>query len=75
MSAADDHPNNTPERRTQMRIQITSGGTVLDATLDDNATAHDFASLLPLTLPMDDLFNREKYVRLPRPLTAARLLR
>lgn len=53
-----------------MRIRVTSGETVLDATLDDNATARDFASLLPLTLQMDDLFKREKYGRLPRPLTA-----
>jgi hypothetical protein len=53
-----------------MRIRVTSGETVLDATLDDNATARDFASMLPLTLPMDDLFKREKYGRLPRPLTA-----
>ena len=41
-----------------MRIRVTSGETVLDATLDDNAT-RDFASLLPLTLQMADAF--EKY--------------
>ncbi|WTV98030.1 cyclophilin-like fold protein [Streptomyces sp. NBC_00024] len=33
-----------------MRIRLTAGETVLNATLDDNATARDFASLLPLTL-------------------------
>ena len=53
-----------------MRIRLTARETVLTATLDDNATARDFASLLPLTLQMDDLFKREKYGRLPRPLTA-----
>ena len=53
-----------------MRIRLTAGATVLNATLDDNATARDFASLLPLTLQMDDLLKREKYGRLPRPLTA-----
>jgi hypothetical protein len=43
-----------------MRIRLTAGATVLNATLDDNATARGFASLLPLTLRMDDLFKREK---------------
>jgi hypothetical protein len=65
-----DNNNNTPESRTHMRIRLTAGETVLNATLDDNATARDFASLLPLTLQMNDLFNREKYGRLPRSLTA-----
>jgi hypothetical protein len=53
-----------------VRIRLTAGETVLNATLDDNATARDFASLLPLTLQMDDLLKREKYGRLPRSLTA-----
>ncbi|MBK6019107.1 cyclophilin-like fold protein [Streptomyces sp. MBT53] len=53
-----------------MRIRLTAGVTVLDAPLDDNATARDFASLLPLTLQMNDLFKREKYGHLPRSLTA-----
>ncbi|MET7465685.1 cyclophilin-like fold protein [Nonomuraea sp. NPDC005501] len=53
-----------------MRIRLTAGEIVLTATLDDNATARDFASLLPLTLQMDDLLTREKYGHLPRSLTA-----
>jgi hypothetical protein len=53
-----------------MRIRLTAGATVLDASLDDNATARDFALLLPLTLQMDDLFKREKFGRLPRSLAA-----
>ncbi|WP_405848946.1 cyclophilin-like fold protein [Streptomyces sp. NBC_01518] len=67
-SAADDHSYYTPESGTPMRIRLTAGETVLSATLDDNATARDFASLLPLTLHTDDLFKREKYGRLPRSL-------
>ena len=70
VSAADDHSYYTPESGTPMRIRLTAGEIVLDATLDDNATARDFASLLPLTLQMNDLFNREKYGHLPRSLTA-----
>ena len=69
-SAADDHTDNTPESKAHMRIRLTAGDTVLNATLDDNATARDFASLLPLTLRMDDLFKREKYGHLHRSLTA-----
>ncbi|MET7619624.1 cyclophilin-like fold protein [Streptomyces sp. NPDC005408] len=53
-----------------MRIRLTAGETVLDAALDDNATARDFASLLPLTLQKNDLFKREKYGPLPRSLAA-----
>jgi hypothetical protein len=66
--AVDAHSNNNPESRIHMRIRLTAGATVLDATLDDNATARDFASLLPLTLQMDDLFKREKFGHLPRSL-------
>ncbi|MFD4560912.1 cyclophilin-like fold protein [Streptomyces sp. NPDC058469] len=51
-----------------MRIRLTAGETVLSAILADNATARDFASLLPLTLQTDDLFKREKYGHLPRSL-------
>ncbi len=53
-----------------MRIRLTAAESVLDATLDDNATARDFASLLPLTLQMNDLFKREKYGHLSRSLAA-----
>jgi hypothetical protein len=38
------------------------------ATLADNATARDFATLLPATLSMGDLFGHEKPGTLPRPL-------
>ncbi|MFF7646197.1 cyclophilin-like fold protein [Streptomyces canus] len=52
------------------RIRLTTGDTDLSATLDDNATAHDFASLLPPRPQMNDLFEREKYGHLPRPPAA-----
>jgi hypothetical protein len=55
-----------------MRIRVTIGQTNLDATLLDNATARDFASLLPLTIHMMDLHGEEKYGPLPRPLSAGR---
>jgi hypothetical protein len=55
-------------RRDSMKIRFTIGHAVATATLDDNPTARDFASLLPVTLTMQDLFGREKPGPLPRTL-------
>lgn len=51
------------------KIRITVDDKVTTATLIDSETTRDFVSLLPLTLDMDDLFDREKYVNLPRPIS------
>jgi NADP-dependent 3-hydroxy acid dehydrogenase YdfG len=40
-----------------VRIRLTVGDHTATASLLDNETAHDFASLLPLTLAMHDLFH------------------
>ena len=53
-----------------MRIRLAINGRTATATLNDTPTARDFASLLPLTLDMQDLFGREKPGPLPRPLAA-----
>jgi hypothetical protein len=47
---------------------LTTGQEQATATLLDNAAARDFASLLPLTVTMHDLFGREKPGALPRAL-------
>ena len=52
-----------------MKIKITIGGRILTARLADNATAQDFASILPLHVTMKDLFGREKYGDLPKALS------
>ncbi len=39
-----------------MKIRIEVYGRTINATLADNEAARDFASLLPLTLTMNDLF-------------------
>jgi len=39
-------------------------------TMSDNAAAHAFAALLPLTLDMSDLNDNEKKARLPKALPA-----
>jgi hypothetical protein len=43
------------------RLRVTIGGRAIEATLADSDAARDFASLLPLTLAMNDLFRREKF--------------
>ena len=53
-----------------MQIRLTVDGQTATATLNDAPSARDFASLLPLTLNMQDLFGREKPGQLPRPLAA-----
>jgi hypothetical protein len=51
-----------------MQIRLAINGRTATATLNDTQIARDFASLLPLTLNMKDLFGREKPGQLPRPL-------
>lgn len=43
-----------------MNIRITIASTILEATLDDNPTARDFAELLPLTVTLEDFHSVEK---------------
>lgn len=52
-----------------MKIKINIGGKTLTASLADNKTARDFASVLPLNVTMNDLFGREKYGDLPKALS------
>jgi hypothetical protein len=57
------------QRTTNMKIRITIADKVVIASVADNATARDFVSLLPLNLSMKDLFGREKYGDLPKPVS------
>lgn len=52
-----------------MKIRITVNDRVITATLDDNETARDFLSLLPLTLTLEDYAGTEKIAYLSRKLT------
>jgi hypothetical protein len=53
-----------------MKIQMTVAGAVIaTATLDDNASAKDFALLLPLDLSLKDYAATEKIAGLPRKLS------
>jgi hypothetical protein len=53
----------------ETRLRITIGGKAIGAALADSDAARDFASLLPLTLTMNDLFRREKFATLPRAIS------
>lgn len=52
-----------------MKITMTFNGTTMTATLYDNPSARDFASMLPLDLRIEDFGGNEKIVHLPRKLT------
>jgi len=52
-----------------MKIRLTSNGKSMTAMLEDNPSAQDFFSLLPLTLTLDDYASTEKISYLPRKLS------
>jgi hypothetical protein len=52
-----------------MKIHIDVEGATIMATLDDSPAARDFASLLPLTLTLEDYNSTEKISNLPRRLS------
>jgi hypothetical protein len=54
-----------------MKIRMDVEGTVITATLEDNATSRDFVSLLPLTLTLQDYAATEKISDPPRKLSTA----
>jgi hypothetical protein len=54
-----------------MKIRMNVEGTVITATLDDNATSRDFVSLLPLSLTLQDYAATEKISDLPKRLSTA----
>ncbi|WP_416047437.1 cyclophilin-like fold protein [Cupriavidus basilensis] len=54
-----------------MKIRLSVDGQVVTATLYDNATARDFAALLPLSLTLEDYAVIERISDLPRKLATA----
>jgi hypothetical protein len=61
-------PNHGQEE-TIMKMRIAFNGHDFTATLYDNLSARDLASMLPLDLTIDDYSNNEKIAYLPRKLT------
>jgi hypothetical protein len=64
-TAQDSAPS---QDETSMKISIEFNGTSMTATLYDNPSARDFASMLPLDLTIDDYSSNEKIAYLPRKL-------
>ncbi|MGW7073014.1 cyclophilin-like fold protein [Streptomyces sp. NPDC054855] len=57
------------DRSTQMEIRVTIDGRPVGATLNDSPAARDLASLLPLTLYLEDFHGTERVADPPRKLT------
>jgi hypothetical protein len=57
------------QKGNTMKIRLTINGKQLNGTLVDSETARDFASLLPLTVTLEDHAGTEKIVYLPRKLS------
>ena len=54
-----------------MRVKITAAGSTLTAVLDDNPASRALWEMLPLELPMMDLYGREMCYRFPTALPTA----
>lgn len=54
---------------TNLRIRMSFDGRSMTAVLYDNPSAHDFYSMLPLDLTIEDYSNNEKIAHLPRKLS------
>lgn len=52
-----------------MRVRVVFGKQSFTATLEDNASAREFAAMLPLELTISDFGGNEKIAYLPRKLT------
>ena len=63
-------PGQSEQVVSSMKINIDVEGATITAILDDSPAARDFASLLPLTLTLDDYNSTEKISNLPRRLSA-----
>lgn len=66
--AASD-TSSAPSKEFPMKIRLVVGEQVATATLYDNPTAKDFASLLPLSLTLTDYDTIERVSDLPRKLS------
>lgn len=69
-----DSPASAPtpaskQEANPMKIRLTINGNSTTATLDDNPTAKDFLSMLPMTLTLDDYAATEKIAYPPRKLS------
>ncbi|TBW39896.1 hypothetical protein E0E54_01680 [Azotobacter chroococcum] len=69
-----DHPDTQApviRQENSMQISIEIEGTTITATLEDSEAARDFASLLPLSLTLEDYAATEKISDLPKRLSTS----
>lgn len=69
--SAESRPEGNDAGRENMKIQIRIGTQKFTATMEDNPSAKDFISMLPLTLTLEDYAATEKIAYLPRTLSTA----
>jgi hypothetical protein len=69
LSFAQQKNNPASQEPTDLRIRLTFNNQSMTATLYDNPSARDLASLLPLDLTIDNYASNEKIAYLPRKLT------
>ena len=67
-SSPDSAAPMNPQNIKSIRIRIMHGTSAFTATLEGSPTAADFASMLPLSLTLEDYASQEKMVSLPRKL-------
>ena len=68
-TASAAEPSQSSSEANTMKIRLTINGQSTTATLDDNPTARDFLSMLPLTLTLEDYASTEKIAYPPRKLS------
>lgn len=61
----DNNGNNEGENEMNRNMTIRVGGRSFTATLEDNPTTRAFATLLPMTVTMNEMNGNEKYYYLP----------
>lgn len=67
-TAAREAPPAPSEGKAPVTIHLAVDGHRVEATLNDSATARDLATLLPLTLQMEDFHQTERIAYPPRKL-------
>jgi hypothetical protein len=60
-------PSHVQAEHRKIRLKV--GDAMITAKLKEGPAARDFLSMLPLTLTMNDLYGREKFASLPRPIS------
>lgn len=65
---ASSKGNTRNQDRTDLKLRLTFAENIMVATLYDNTSARDFASMLPLDLKIEDYGTNEKIAHLPRKL-------